>query len=114
MSEYTQQEVRDFYNKMHESKDGCYSFHVPTWEKMCREHTNFVCELAIERNRNLIEERYHIEPTLPWPNTPKEQQYFDKICKLQGKVDKFPWGVGLGFSIGSLFWGIMFALFGGN
>ncbi|UZV41243.1 hypothetical protein vBVpaMR16F_177 [Vibrio phage vB_VpaM_R16F] len=55
-------------------------------------------------------------PTIscPWPNTPKEQQYLDKICELQRKVDKFPWyELGCGFAIGSLFWGTMFALFGG-
>ena len=57
----------------------------------------------------------HIQPITPWPNTPKEQQYFDKICELQQKVDSFPWyELGCGFAIGSLFWGTMFSLFGGS
>ena len=57
----------------------------------------------------------HIQPTIPWLNTPKEQQYFNKACELQRKVDKFPWyELGCGFAIGSLLWGIMFTLFGGN
>lgn len=69
----------------------------------------------MKQSIKLLEENYPtIQPTIPWPNNTKEQLYFDKICELQSKVNKFPWyEVGLGFAIGSLFWGIMFGLFEG-
>lgn len=55
-----------------------------------------------------------MEPSVPWPNTPKENLYFEHICKLEAKLHKFPWySIGVGFSIASLLWGIIFMIFGG-
>jgi len=106
MNKYTQQEVREFFKNMHEPKDGCYSFHTPTWSKMCKEHPNLVVELQIERLSETTDKLY--------------QRICDDISNVEqqvnyGDCNKFPWyELGCGFAIGSLFWGIMFALFGGS
>lgn len=69
----------------------------------------------VKKSDNYSSDSFHVQPTTPWPNNAKEQLYFDKICELQSKVNKFPWeGIGIGFAVGSLFWGIMFGLFGGG
>lgn len=105
---YTEEQVRGFYKNMYNIRDGCYSVHLPTWEKMCKEYQLLTLNLMKERQRKLIEEKY---PSRTVPERPSGTR------KVKDGLhnSSFPWyELGCGFAIGSLFWGIMFALFGGN
>jgi hypothetical protein len=99
---YSEQDVRDFYKHMHTKKDGCYSYSSVVWSEMCNQHPNLVVKLQVERSSKLFNEKY--PPVKPVG-----------IREIKDRLDnKFPWyEVGLGFAIGSLFWGVMFGLFGG-
>ncbi len=71
--------------------------------------------LGIRKVKDGIDKDFPLGVGIDWPNTPKEERLFNRMVHWQDKERSFHWyEFGVGISVTSLFWGVMFKIFGGS
>ncbi len=70
---------------------------------------------GIREVKDGIDKHFPLGVGIDWPNTPKEGRLFNKMVYWRDKERSFHWyEFGIGISVTSLFWGVMFKMFGGS